>query len=97
MHPTFQMITFLLLFCFHFELICMVLVLYGPEKSEGHAGAISQAKILWILHELYDTVSSLPEKNSFEENMTKYHLYILYLLVQMGIFQVVMMLYSKKY
>ena len=62
MHPTFQMITFLLLFCFHFELICMVLVLYGPEKSEGHAGAISQAEILWILHELYDTVSSLPEK-----------------------------------
>ena len=87
MHPTFQMITFLMLFSFHFELICMVLVLYGLEKSEGHAGAILQAKnivdITWLSTDRY-------MKNSFKENMTKYHLYILsmYLWVHLGILNI---------
>ena len=49
----------------------MVLVLYGLEKSEGHAGAILQAKhivdIAWLITDRYI-------KNSFEENVTKYHL-----------------------
>ena len=48
--------------------------LNGLEKSEGHAGAILQAKnivdIAWLITDRY-------MKNSFEENMTKYHLYIL--------------------
>ena len=70
--------------------------LNGLEKSEGHAGAILQAEnivdIAWLITHRY-------MKNSFEENMRKYHLYILsmYLWVQMGIFQVVMILYSTKY
>ena len=74
--------------------------LNGLEKSEGHAGAILQAKnivdITWLSTDRY-------MKNSFEENMTKYHLYTVYVslgsfgYIKYTIFQVVMMLYSTKY